>query len=144
MLQALVGGSRDLMLSCGKEGVLMKSWLRLSLVMSAAVLLLTATGCTYYTSGYLGHEISTTVQLSQANFSVVKTATGSATADYLFGIGLSEQDLIGRATREMLRSAGLTGAQAVINVASDVKEMGFWVWNQKRAYVSAQVIEFTK
>jgi len=121
----------------------MKSWMITNLVLASAVLLLTA-GCTYYTDGYLGHQIATEVQLNQANFRTVKSVTGSAAADYIFGIGASDHDLIGRAKRDMLTSAELSGAQAIVNVTTDITEKGFLFWRQKKAYVSADVVEFTK
>jgi hypothetical protein len=124
--------------------VLMKKYITTALLVSSAALLLTTLGCTYYTEGYLGHQISTNVQLSQANFRIVKSVAGTAAADYICGIGVSEQDLIGRAKRDMVTSTGLTGAQAIVNVTTDVTEMGSFVWSQKKAYASAEVVEFTK
>ena len=122
----------------------MRKRITTALLLSSAALLLMTFGCTYYTEGYLGHQISTNVQLSQANFRIVKSVAGTAAADYICGIGVSEQDLIGRAKRDMVTSAGLTGAQAIVNVTTDVTEMGFFVWSQKKAYASAEVVEFTK
>ena len=109
----------------------------------AAFLLLVTAGCTYYCDGYLG-QVSTDVQLSQSNFHIVKSVAGSATADYWFGIGPSKQDLVGRARRDMLANAGLTGAQAVVYLTTDVQAKGFLFWRQKMVYVSAEVVEFTE
>jgi len=100
-----------------------------------------ATGCST-TGGYIGHSIQTEVQLGQANFDVVKSVTGEAQADYYFGIGPSQQDLLAQAKRDMIAKAGLKGSQAVVNVTTDIKRSGFLFWLQKKAYVSAEVVQF--
>jgi len=123
--------------------VKMKRWIVVATVVGSAFVLLFASGCTYYVDGYLG-QTSTDVQLSQANFHIVKEVAGNATADYWFGIGPSKQDLVGRARRDMLASAGLTGAQAVVYLTTDVQAKGFLFWRQKKVFVSAEVVEFTK
>ena len=121
----------------------MKRWMTGVVVTGAAFLLLWTGGCTYYCDGYLG-QVTTDVQLSQSNFHIVKSVAGSATADYWFGIGPSKQDLVGRARRDMLANAGLTGAQAVVYLTTDVQAKGFLFWRQKKVFVSAEVVEFTK
>ena len=99
-------------------------------------------GCSA-TDGYIGHSIVTEVQLHQANYTIVKSVTGTATADYFFGIGPAEQDLMGQAKRDMLNKAQLRGSQAVINVTTDSKLTIFaLIWREQTAYVSADVIEF--
>ena len=98
-------------------------------------------GCSL-TSGYVDHQIQTQVQLSHANFSVVKSVVGTAEASYVFGIGPSDQDLIGQAKRDMLNKAQLKGAQAVINVTTDIKHSWFGFWSAETAYVPAEVVEF--
>jgi len=121
----------------------MKVWMTTAMAFGLAFLLLGTSGCTYYCDGYLG-QVTTDVQLSQSNFHIVKSVAGSATADYWFGIGPSKQDLVGRARRDMLANAGLTGAQAVVYLTTDVQAKGFLFWRQKMVYVSAEVVEFTK
>jgi len=101
-------------------------------------------GCST-TGGYMGHAVLTEVQLSQANYTVIKTVTGTSSADYFFGIGPSDQDLIGQAKRDLLNKAQLSGSQAIINVTTDIKHtsfLGYLVWYQKVAYVTAEVIQF--
>jgi hypothetical protein len=44
----------------------------------------------------------------------------------------------------MLTNAGLTGAQAVVYVTTDVQAKAFLFWRQKKVYVPAEVVEFTK
>ena len=101
-------------------------------------------GCSM-SRGKIGHSIITDVQLNQANFKVIKSVTGEARANYILGIGPSDQNLISQAKRNMLAGADLVGAaRAIINVTTDIKHSGFIVWRQKTAYVSAEVIEFTK
>lgn len=117
----------------------MKRIIGLGLVMLIAML----TGCSL-TNGYVGHSIMTEVQLNQANFDVIKSVTGEAQANYFLGIGPSEQDLYGRAKRDMLNKAQLKGSQAMINVTTDTKLSGFIFWRQQKVYVSGEVIQFNK
>lgn len=101
-------------------------------------------GCSM-TRGNIGHSIITDVQLSEANFKVLGSVTGEASANYILGIGPSDQDLLSQAKRDMLSRADLVGgAKAIINVTTDIKFNGFILWRQRTAYVSAEVIEFTK
>lgn len=106
-----------------------------------AVMIAFVSGCSF-TDGYLGHAIVTQVQLNQANFTVARSVVGTAEANYYFGIGPEEQDLIGQAKRDMLNKAQLKGPQAVVNVTTDIKYSGFFFWRNKKAYVSAEVVEF--
>ncbi len=101
-------------------------------------------GCSM-TRGNIGHSITTDVQLSEANFKVLGSVSGEASADYIFGIGPSDQNLLSQAKRDMLSRADLVGgAKAIVNVTTDVKHTGFILWRQRKAYVSAEVIEFIK
>ena len=118
----------------------MKKKVRLGLVMCGVILL---TGCSM-TGGYIGHNISTDVQLNQANFTVVKSVTGEAQANYFLGIGPSKQDLFGQAKRDMINNAQLKGSQALINVTTDAKLTGFIFWRQQKVTVSAEVVQFNK
>ena len=121
--------------------------LRKSLAVVLGILAITVmgTGCST-TRGSIGHSIVTSVQLGQANFDVIKSVTGEAQADYFFLIGVSDQDLLGRAKRDMINRAQLKGSQAVVNVTTDIKRSCFsllsFVWTQKKAYVSAEVVQF--
>ena len=64
------------------------------------------------------HNISETqVVLDKANFTVIGTVSGSASASYIIGIGgLSKKSLKGNALAKMYENANLTGSQAIINV----------------------------
>ncbi len=105
------------------------------------VIAMVGIGCTS-TRGYIGHSINTEVHLSQANFEVIKSVTGEAKADYYFMIGTSEQDLLGLAKRNMIKRANLKGSQAIMNVSTDIQVTGFFFWQQKKAFVSGEVVEF--
>ncbi len=113
----------------------------LPLVLGILAFSVMGTGCSS-TGGFIGHGIMTEVQLNQANFSVIKSVNGEAEANYFFGIGPSDQDLLGRAKRDMIKNAQLKGPQAVVNVTTDIKLSCFIVWAQRKAYVSAEVVEF--
>jgi len=106
-----------------------------------AVMISFVSGCSW-TSGDLNHAIVTQVQLNQANFTVVKSMVGTAKASYYFGVGPAEQDLIGQAKRDLITKAQLKGSQAVVNVTTDIMHSGFFFWSEKKAYVSAEVVEF--
>ncbi len=99
------------------------------------------TGCSA-TNGYIGHTITTEVQLNQANFDVVRSVNGEASANYFLGIGPSRQNIIGKAKMDMMKKANLKGPQALINVTTDTKFTWFIFWRQMKAYVSAEVVQF--
>lgn len=120
----------------------MKRNLLLLLISAGLISCFLMTGCST-THGNIGHSIVTDVQLSQANYTVIKTVSGTAKADYAFGIGPSEQDLRAQAKREMISKADLIGkSRALVNVTTDVKRSCFLIWRQIRVDASAEVIEF--
>ena len=99
------------------------------------------TGCSM-TNGFIGNAIVTEVQLNQANFDVLRSVTGEASASYFLGIGPSGQNLYAKAKQDMLRKAKLKGSQALVNITSDEKRSGFIIWRQHKVYVSAEIVEF--
>ena len=111
------------------------------IIFSIFAIVVIVTGCST-TCGYIGHSIQTEVQLGQANFDVVKSVTGEAQADYYFGFGPSQQDLFAQAKRDMIGKANLKGSQALVNITTDIKVSGFIFWCQKKAYVSAEIVQF--
>jgi hypothetical protein len=93
--------------------------------------------------GEIGPGINTQVQLSQANFNVVKSIKGEASVNHFFGISFADQNLYGQAKADMLKKAGgLTGSQALVNITVDVKRTGIFIWGQKTIFMSAEVVEF--
>jgi hypothetical protein len=110
-------------------------------VISLFSVIIMTTGCSI-TDGCIGQSIQTQVQLSQANFDVIKSVTGEASATYFFGIGPSQQNLLAQAKGDMIGKAGLEGSQALINVTTDIKHTGFIFYRSKTAYVSAEVVQF--
>ena len=115
------------------------------LFITAVVLMmgLFLSGCSI-TGGNIGHGINTEVQLNQANFEVVKTVTGSASARYILGLNFSRQDLHGRARRNMVNNANLQGSQALINVTTDIRRSWLIIFTRETVFVSAEVVEFTR
>ena len=99
------------------------------------------TGCSM-TNGSIGNAIVTEVQLNQANFDVLRSVTGEASASYFLGIGPSKQNLYATAKQDMLRKAKLKGSQALVNITSDKKNSGFIIWSQQKIYVSAEIVQF--
>ena len=99
------------------------------------------TGCSM-TRGYMGHEVQTQVQLNQANFNIVKSVEGEATASYFLGIGFSEENLIARAKKDMLKKANLHGSQALVNITTDRKGSWYFLGRSETIYISADIVEF--
>ena len=101
------------------------------------------------TGGNMNHSIDTQVVLSQANFQVVSSAQGSATAFYILGFGPSKSDLYSRARSELVRNANLMESdksKALINVTTDINNKYFWLYLpwyfSKTVSVSADIVEF--
>lgn len=117
---------------------------RIVLLIFLLLIAIIFTGCSWH-QGYIGHAITTEVQLNNANYKVIGTANGTASADYIFGIGPADQNLYEQARRDMITKANLTGfPRAVINVTSDVKYSWFLIWRNETVYVSGDIVEFTK
>lgn len=69
------------------------------------------------TTPYVNNPITTSVDLSNGNFKVVKIVTGEVTGKYVFGIGgRSQKVLKSNAIAEMYKTADLQGSQAIVNV----------------------------
>ncbi|HIC12951.1 MAG TPA: hypothetical protein EYO75_06230 [Sulfurimonas sp.] len=99
------------------------------------------TGCSV-TNGSMGHVAQTQVQLSKANFDIVKSVEGEASASYFLGIGLSKENLVARAKKDMLKKANLHGSQALVNITTDSKGTFYPFFRKKTIYISADVVEF--
>lgn len=99
------------------------------------------------TTGNIGHQINTNVNLSQANFKVLGITSGTASATYFLGIGPSRANLFSMARRGMVIEANLVNKEqkprAIINVTTDIRHTGIFpiVYTQK-IFVSGEVIEF--
>ncbi len=116
-------------------------------------LLLLINNCGFAPEGYLGHSTNTQVILSEANYRLINSAKGDATATFILGIGPSNDRLYARAKRDMLENANLAGggnkSRALINITTDEQIKYFlfpWpplpIWFSKTVYISADVIEF--
>jgi len=116
----------------------MKRFIVGSLVIGSMALF---SGCSA-TNGYMGHGVQTQVQLNKANFNVIGTVSGEASANYFLGMGPSNQDIIAQAKNNMLQKAHLHGSQAIANIITDEKNSYFLFWKQEKVYMSANIIEF--
>jgi len=116
----------------------MKRFIQSALVFGSIALF---TGCSN-TSGYIGHGVQTQVQLNKANFDVIKSVEGEASASYFLGIGLSKENLLARAKKDMLKKANLHGSQALVNVTTDGEGSWYLIGRTETIYISAEVIEF--
>ena len=112
----------------------------------AMVMTATATtimGCSV-SVGNIGHGIKTEVHLGRNNFEVIKSVTGEATAQYLFGVfGPSKGNILDQARRDLVEKAKLVGtSNALINVTTDMRTELDFPFVNKTAYVSGEVIRF--
>ena len=100
--------------------------------------------------GYMGHSTNTQVILSEANYRVINSVKGEATANFILGFGPSNDRLYSRAKKDMLENANLAGggnkSRALINITTDEQIRYFWFylpfWVSKTVYISADIIEF--
>ena len=116
-------------------------------------ILIFVSGCGIGPMSSMNHSTNTQVVLSKANFRVINSVSGSATARYFIGIGPSESKLIARAKQRLMRQANLTAggnkSRALINITTD-ETIRYIVWPwpplplyvSKTVYVTADVIEF--
>ena len=90
------------------------------------------------------HNISETqVVLDKANFTVIGTVSGSASAGYLIGIGgLSKKSLKGNAVAKMYENANLTGSQAIINVTFKQRVSSILIYSEIEYTASGTIVEF--
>jgi hypothetical protein len=125
-----------------------KNLIKLSLILLPILIL---TNCGFMPSGYLGHSTNTQVILQEANFKVINSVRGQATASFILGIGPSQSHLYARAKRNMLESANLSGggtkSRALINFTTDeqIKYFALYifpVYFSKTVYITADVVEF--
>ena len=87
-------------------------------VVAALCLAAMTTGCgtSLFNSSNSGTNL-TNVELSKANYRIVKNIEGFSSASYILGIGgLSRKATRDNAVADMMRKAKLTGSQAVVNV----------------------------
>ncbi len=119
----------------------------MKMILSSIILLFAFfIGCTYSHNGYIGHSINTEISLTKANYKVIKSVSGQASDDYiLYFFGADEQNLMGKARRDMINKADLIGKpRAVINITTDIVTSGFIPFViTKTCYASGEVIEFT-
>ena len=113
-------------------------------------ILLLVNNCGFMPEGYLGHSTNTQVILSEANYKIINSIRGDATATFILGVGPSNDRLYSRAKKDMLENANLAGggnkSRALINIATDeqIRFVWFYIpfWFSKTVYMSADVIEF--
>jgi hypothetical protein len=120
--------------------------MKIKLLLGAVCAMILVSSCKLTTySGFVGQSTATRVDLSQANFQVLGSFTGTGTAktavvsikDKTGVIADAKADLIANA-----KAAGveLTGSRALVNVTTDI------IQNSSRitCTMSAEIIEFTK
>ena len=98
----------------------------------------------------MNHSTNTQVVLSKANYKVINSVSGTATARYVLGVGPSESKLIAKAKQRMTKKANLPAggnkSRALINITEDKVVRFFWpyfpFYTSLTVHVSADVIEF--
>ena len=114
-------------------------------------LLLLVNNCGFMPTGYVGNSTNTQVILSEANYKIINSVRGDATATFILGVGPSNDRLYSRAKKDMLENANLAGggnkSRALINITTD-EQIKYFIfgyfplWFSKTVYMSADVIEF--
>ena len=113
-------------------------------------LLLLVNNCGFMPTGYVGHSTNTQVILSEANYKIINTVRGKATAHFILGVGPLNNRLYSRARANMLENANLSGggnkSRALINITTDEQIRFVWFyfpfWFSKTVYITADIIEF--
>lgn len=100
--------------------------------------------CSAHLYNTSNHNISETqVVLDKANFTVIGTVSGSASASYILGIGgLSQKSLKGNAVAKMYENANLTGSQAIINVTFKQRVSSILIYSEIEYTASGTIVEF--
>jgi hypothetical protein len=93
--------------------------------------------------------LESSVSLNQANFKVVKMASGSAQTKVVFGIGGLKQDaLVAEAREDLTTKANLTEGQVLANLTMDYKTTFYPAYIPavmiQKVTITADIIEFTK
>ena len=93
-----------------------------------------------------GEIIQSSISSNKANFKIVKTISGEASATYILGIGGNMSNgLINEAKRNMYSSYEIKSNQNITNITTDIKKSYFIIpilYMSETAVVSADVIEF--
>lgn len=113
------------------------------LTMIASALLLSSCGFHAPLTSNLNQNL-TNVELGENNFTVVKTVSGEAHAQYILGFGgLKKRSLVEAAKKELIASAELEGSsRALVNVTVEEHIQNFVLLVRRRVVVTGQVVEF--
>ncbi len=104
---------------------------------------MTLSGCAFHKEAASNsNQIQTSVVLQKNNFKVVKQVEGECKQVYVFGIGGAN---VGEsAMSEMIRSARLSGSQAIINTNVAYSKRQVFMITIIKATATGTVIEFTE
>lgn len=86
----------------------------------------------------------TNVELSEKNFTVVKTVSAEASAQYILGFGgLKKRALVELAKKDLVAQAEMEGkSRALINLTVEEYVQNYVVLIRHKVVVTAQVVEF--
>lgn len=93
--------------------------------------------------------LESSVSLNQANFKVVKNASGSAQTKVVFGVGgLKQEALVAEARKDLTTKANLSEGQVLANLTMDYKTTFYPAYIPvvmiQKVTITADIIEFTK
>ncbi|HOX81956.1 MAG TPA: hypothetical protein PLJ60_06165 [Chryseolinea sp.] len=113
-------------------------------ITASAFIVLLLSGCALHFGA-----LQSSVALNQANFKVVKTASGSAQTKVVFGIGgLKQEALVAEARKDLNTKANLTEGQVLANLTMDYKTTFYPPYIPvvliQKVTITADVIEFAK
>ena len=98
------------------------------------------------TTALVSNNLATIVELSEPNYKIIDKVSGSATVQYILGIGGNKKNaLVAKARSNMLRKADLIGgSKAIINEIVEEKNQNILgtLIIKKTITVNAHVIEF--
>ena len=105
----------------------------------ALVVFVLFSSCSSFHSGMMSGNAS----LSENNFKVIKTATGTSVAKTIFGFSDTKKDaLVSEAKQDLLRSNPLKEGQALANVTVDFNVRTFLIIFTQKVTVTADIVEF--
>ncbi len=113
-------------------------------IAASAFVMLLLTSCALHFG-----ELQSSVSLNQANFKILKTASGSAQTKVVFGIGgLKQEALVAEARKDLTTKANLTEGQVLANLTMDYKTTFYPPYIPviliQKVTITADIVEFNR
>ena len=121
-----------------KNNFKIKQMKKLKLLIALVVIALFSSCSSIYSGMMSGSAV-----LSENNFKVIETATGTSTAQSIFGFSDNKKEaLVAEAKQDLLRSNPLKEGQALANVTVDFNVRTFLIIFTQKVTVTADIVEF--